>query len=411
MNSILANNDESDCLVGAGGGTVSANFSLISDGSCGITNGVNGNIVSEAFFDPNGLQNNGGLTQTLALSPASPGVNAGSNTYRMEGNAAVNTDFNGDGDKADTLSTDQRGTGFARTFGGTVDMGAFETNTVFTGLTVDTTSDAILYSCTNAANDCSLRGAILLANGRAGTDTIGFASTVFSGTQTITLDSSLPTITSNILMNGPGLTTTISGNNAYRHFMIDNGGSLTINGLTISNGYNGAEIGGAFYVKNGTLNLSNSSIESNISQYEGGAIYVGTGSLTIANSSFSNNFSNISGGAIFVYNNGTLRVTDSTFSNNSTVNTGGAIFSETSIFIAGSTFSVNTAGTGAGIHTNGGTVFNSTFANNISGGQGGAIDNDAALSLSLINVTLSNNSANGGMGGQVFIRGTQHSLS
>jgi len=61
------------------------------------------------------LQNNGGLTRTLAiLSPLSPAVNAGSNAL-----------IEGTGNAADGV-TDQRGPGFNRIIGATVDIGAYE---------------------------------------------------------------------------------------------------------------------------------------------------------------------------------------------------------------------------------------------------------------------------------------------
>src|SRR5205814_7557909 len=53
------------------------------------------------------LQFNGGPTPTMALLPDSPALNAGLNAF-------VATD------------TDQRGPGFPRVYGGTVDIGAFE---------------------------------------------------------------------------------------------------------------------------------------------------------------------------------------------------------------------------------------------------------------------------------------------
>jgi len=59
------------------------------------------------------LANNGGPTQTHALLPGSPAIDAGSN--------ALAVDQNGN-----PLTTDQRGPGFSRIFNGTVDIGAFE---------------------------------------------------------------------------------------------------------------------------------------------------------------------------------------------------------------------------------------------------------------------------------------------
>src|SRR5208337_1025368 len=56
------------------------------------------------------LANNGGPTQTMALLRGSPAINAGSNALAVDAN----------------LTTDQRGAGFPRIVGGTVDIGAYE---------------------------------------------------------------------------------------------------------------------------------------------------------------------------------------------------------------------------------------------------------------------------------------------
>ena len=62
---------------------------------------------------------NGGATQTMALLPGSPAINAGSNALIPAG-----------------VTTDQRGAGFLRVVNGTVDIGAFESS----GFTVTVTS-------------------------------------------------------------------------------------------------------------------------------------------------------------------------------------------------------------------------------------------------------------------------------
>ena len=95
-------------------------YSLIgkSDGSTGIVNGVNGNIVGTiaAPVNPqlNPLGNNGGTTQTHSFSSnTSPAINAGSNALAVDQNNMP-------------LTTDQRGAGFQRVNGTAVDIGAFE---------------------------------------------------------------------------------------------------------------------------------------------------------------------------------------------------------------------------------------------------------------------------------------------
>ncbi len=64
--------------------------------------------VSAAQLKLGSLANNGGPTQTIALLFGSPALNAGDPTYSTP------------------LTTDQRGTGFARVLGGRLDIGAFE---------------------------------------------------------------------------------------------------------------------------------------------------------------------------------------------------------------------------------------------------------------------------------------------
>ncbi|MDB9493351.1 right-handed parallel beta-helix repeat-containing protein [Spirulina major CS-329] len=114
-NSLIANNTNATAPnIGIYDGTHTFNItnSLIvsTTGMTGIgvpTNGVNGNIVG---VDPKlgPLANNGGPTQTHAILPGSPAINAGNNAL------------------ATGLTTDQRGAPGARIVGGTVDMGAFE---------------------------------------------------------------------------------------------------------------------------------------------------------------------------------------------------------------------------------------------------------------------------------------------
>ena len=86
-----------------------------------LEDGVNGNIVGNqgvgtidltTVIDPS-LQDNGGPTQTHALTFSSLAINKGSNFL------AINS-------SGDPLLTDQRGPGFARIFNSTVDIGSFE---------------------------------------------------------------------------------------------------------------------------------------------------------------------------------------------------------------------------------------------------------------------------------------------
>jgi hypothetical protein len=99
-----------------------------SDGSTGFVNGVNGDIVGTIAAPVDALlgslANNGGPTQTMALLPGSPAIDAGNNA------AITVPPFPG------PPFTDQRSTGFARIVNGSVDIGSFESGFVITTTTV-----------------------------------------------------------------------------------------------------------------------------------------------------------------------------------------------------------------------------------------------------------------------------------
>ena len=111
-NSIIANNsglDAPDCY----GELYSLGHNLIGNAyNTGILGVATGNIIGA---DPGlgGLRNNGGVTLTHALLPGSPALGAGSNALAVDASNQP-------------LTTDQRGAGFPRVLGGTVDVGAFE---------------------------------------------------------------------------------------------------------------------------------------------------------------------------------------------------------------------------------------------------------------------------------------------
>ena len=163
-------------------GTVSGNNNLIDDAAAagGLT-GANGNILAEPLVGA-ALKNNGGPTQTLALLPGSPAINAGDNSLIPAG-----------------ITTDQRGA--PRINGGTVDIGAVESGP--TTIVVSTLADEDNGGIDPAlGSGTSLREAINFANADYYTgDTITFTAVV---TGTLALSNALPAITANTTIDGPG---------------------------------------------------------------------------------------------------------------------------------------------------------------------------------------------------------------
>jgi hypothetical protein len=283
----------------------------------------------------------------------------------------------------------------------------------------------ITVTSTNDNGAGSLRHAISSAGSG---DTI-----IFSGVSgTITLTSGHLVIDKNLTIEGPGASLlSISGNNASRGFFVNGGITVTLSGMTITNGYglygydpNGYYYGGGGIYNGGTLTIIDSNISGNNGVYGGGAI-ASRGTLTVNNCRISANIGE-PGGGIYSSGAGLLSVTDSIISDNSELgllavneltvsnsiisnNQGGGIMAST-LTVTGSTISGNTpylglgGFRGGGIHGNQVIVNNSTVSNNSkSDGYGGGI---IAASGSIANSRVLGNTIENGDGGGIYGGGT-----
>jgi hypothetical protein len=187
-------------------------------------------------------------------------------------------------------------------------------------ITVNTTSDV-------SASACTLRDAITAANadadhgactdgqvsGAYGDDTIGFAPAV---TGTIRLGSALPSISSNLIIQGPGAgSLAVSRDNLlvdFRIFQIDPGNTASISGLTITNG-DDVQSGGLQASGGGVLNFAATLTLDGV-DVTGNAV---TGTRATGNASL---FGTAVGGGIY-NENGTLTLTRSIVSGNTATGT------------------------------------------------------------------------------------------
>jgi CSLREA domain-containing protein len=224
--------------------------------------------------------------------------------------------------------------------------------------------------------NCSLRDAIMAANGDAG------STVLFTGLAgDLPLGYSLPPIAVNMTIDGTGAAITIDGQNATAAIAV-NSGTVIVQNLTIANGNSATEggLGGAIY-NNGHLTVNGVVFQSDTTEGggTGGAIY-NSGTLVVNTSSF-NNDSAGSGGALYNDVGGSLTVNDCTF-NGDTANTfGGAVFQNNGnlLTVTTSTFVGNTAlgGYGGGVYSAATgasvTVQDSTFSGNVAATAGGGV--------------------------------------
>ncbi|MEH2263693.1 hypothetical protein [Nostoc sp.] len=261
---------------------------------------------------------------------------------------------------------------------------------------------------TNNSGAGSLRQAVLNANALSGKDIINFGGLFTDGlAHTISLTHSGLSITDNLTIKGTNPSKlTIKDDTADRIFDISSGVTAAINGLTITNTYDGANGGGA--ISNaGILTLNNTIIAGNtvtnniilngelVGDSVGGGIY-NSGNLTLNHSTISGNNVNTATNTVAnsnsyrstsegggIYNSGNLTLNHSTISGNNVIysyqnqiSEGGGIYNTGNLTVENSAISDNSAvsssffaalglGEGGGIYTSGNlTVENSAISGN-----------------------------------------------
>ncbi len=275
---------------------------------------------------------------------------------------------------------------------------------------------ALLLSATNTAaatitvtneNDSgsgSLRQAIIDASPG---DTINFAPSV----TTVNLTSGELVIDKNLTITGPGANrlTVQPSANASRIFHISSSTeTVSISGMTISNGVPVDGSGGGGILSAGVLTLTDCTISDNlvgIDNYPGGGGVLNEGTMTITGCTISNNLArqlglfllarSSEGGGIWngvgILNGGSLIITNSTISGN----TSSASNNEPG---------VSATAYGGGVHNAGSmTITNCTISGNsavgptiLDTGYGGGISNGGVLQIT--SSTIAHNSATGGAG-------------
>jgi CSLREA domain-containing protein len=221
-----------------------------------------------------------------------------------------------------------------------------------TDFVVATSDDHDDGTCDSA--DCTLREAIFATINNPGEDRIVIT---FSGS--IDLASVLPALSSKLTIVGSDVAVKRNSGGNYSVFTVSAGATVTLEGLTISNGGGTGVNGGAIF-NLGTLTLNNCTLSGNNttrsdgsgSGGNGGAIISG-GMLTANNCTFNNNTANkgvsgIGGFGGAISNGDTLIVNNSTFNHNTCSQYGGAIFDSETVTLNSSTFTDNEAALGGG---------------------------------------------------------------
>jgi len=337
--------------------------------------------------------------------------------------------------------------GNARVFGGTVDVGAYESRFEPLSMVVTTTLDTVdesdgLISLREALGAVDPSGTITFANSLKG-ETI-YLEGGLTASKSTTIDASN---LCDAATQTPGLT--ISGSGDFRILWLNQGVDVKIIGITLSDGYahtpgggdwdgcggaifndgatlsldncvisnNQAETlsddgwsgcGGAIFNNDGKLSFNKCVISDNSACY-GGGVYSNDGETTLANCTVTNNIGEDGGGGI--YSGGETTLTNCVLTNNTAVagpnGDGGAIFGYGEV---GAKLSLDNCLISGNEAINGGGVFslgemtasftNCTITNNAASEGGGVyITNDEAA---LVNCLIAGNIADSGGGLELY---------
>ena len=301
-----------------------------------------------------------------------------------------------------------------------------------------TDDDPLALECTDAPEDCSLRGATLAANALSEASTISVPAGTYvlsrpssatyriQGNPTLFTSTQVPLcLSGRVTIIGDGAATTVlDGNKLDRVLFVSADAIARIKGVTIrnglQNGFSFGVVGGGGGINNhGELTVTETAVIDNAADAFGGGLY-NAGTLTVLRSTISGNTQPLNageGGGIFNYVEAVLAVTDSTVSGNTAGANGGGISSfQGTVTISNSTLSANTAGGLGGAIANLGGNFlgrmaltNTTISGNRSGSSGGGIYNHFLTNLYLGSVTITNNTSGTearGSGGGVSNAGT-----
>lgn len=284
---------------------------------------------------------------------------------------------------------------------------------------------------------CTLRAAVMQANGHPGLDYIsvpagtyvltrvGYDQTAYSGDLDVTDDLQIVASGGPVIIDANGAVT------ADRAFEVASG-SLTLYGITIKNG-NTPSYGGAIYAQ-GNLTLTNVAILDNTTALEGGGVYAtadvkvdsslfegntaqsiggggglrvsssGSASATVKGSEFADNHADSGdGGGIGAYG-ADVQVDTTWFHDNSAWEGGGMSYGSgiigIQLAISNSSFEHNTAaGSGGGLSSNGNDTISDTYfaGNSAQIGTGGGMYGYYGTHT-LIDVEVSHNNASTGGG-------------
>ena len=226
----------------------------------------------------------------------------------------------------------------------------------------------------------AFRNAITLANSNPDITTICLDGG-YTFTNAATGADALPIVTTEIIIEGNGVTLTRSGINNLRFYEIAATGQLTLHDQILLSGSVTGN-GGGILNNGGSLTLDNVWLHNGHANGNGAGIYSNGGTLDIEGSTFANNTAT-NGAGLYTTTNTTTTIYETSFVDNSATQDGGAIYNAGTLTIVLGGFGTNSAGRYGGAISNSGTATLSEgiLDNNTAVTRGGGVNNQGNLTL------------------------------
>ena len=179
--------------------------------------------------------------------------------------------------------------------------------------------------------------------------------------------------------------------------------TITLDGLTILNGYAENANGGGIYILSGTIILQDNRIANNTAPDHlrgGGGVSIAGGTISLHNNLFEENSCNSAGGGLLI-EGGLVTLEGNVFQSNDSGSRGGGLMIKGGVVdLVGNTIISNGADIGGGILLDGGilTATGNSFKSNTSDQSGGGVYTDHGISTFTGNDFRGNNAANNGGG-------------
>ncbi|MCA9919392.1 MAG: hypothetical protein KC445_15640, partial [Anaerolineales bacterium] len=332
------------------------------------------------------------LSNTAVTDPSA----AGGAIYLFDGtmNLVDSTVANNQATYAGGIRLNQNSSSLTITNSQLINNSGLELN-VFTGGAIHTGLGTVIMNSGLISGNTAFRGAgVLVDNGKFTLNggTITDNESDYGAGAYVVYSNALLTINGGSISGNRSIATKFGGGGMYifQGSVVQNGGEIS--------GNTAVNLGGAMEVRQGSFTMNGGSIANNSAGNQGGGIFNDLGTVTLTDGTLTGNYAEFGGGAIATGVDSHIEISRTVIYTNSTHSSenGGGILNLGTITLTNVTLSDNLANNGGGLHNEGSATLNNVtiYENTAVSSGGGIYENGGTLTVG--NTIIAGNSAPAG---------------